>query len=1791
MLTIFLLSLGLPVAAWSGEGFSVVDVSPSGVVRGPATVRVVFDSPMAKSDDLGRNLGTDELPVSISPPLTGVGRWLNDRTFVYQPPSGYLAEATEYTLTLEKDLLDLEGRHSVGAKEYRFSTPVLEFRGVRQVNFSHEEDFVDYQILFSLPVNPSRLDGFLAIRDDKGERVRFNYLTGQPSTAIGIRVTGDEGTPLMMEIAAGLTSTKGPLGLPQAVTEKLNRDLSLRIGNSYVRNEYNGAYIYLETTGQVDVDRVKSFVEILPSVKYTVESYNGALMIRGDFKPRDRVTVTLKKGLPLMKGAGLASDWTRSFIFPDAEPSVNFTAQGRFISPANEELLLPLATVNIEKLDVIVRRVYDNNVPIVTRSGWPYYVGDMSEQIFSRTYQVVAEPNEKKSSSLDLKKILDGRKGLFEVYVGKQESWPSTSRIINVTDIAGTAKIYEKGALVWANSIKDGRPLAGATATIYSSSHQILAQGLTDENGLWHYRSENGWKPNLWPDLLVLKKGDDASVLRFDGSIWQRGDQDLSGMPYAMGDYFAMCYTARGVFRPGESVPVQVLVRKRDLTPERPFPVQLKVRTPQGRVWKNATIQLSDMGMASELVQLSDASPTGGWSVSVHIPGETDAIATAQFLVEDFAPPRISVETSSDKKEIRPGDNAKLFVFSEYLFGAPADGLNYEVELTTIPRKYYHADWAGYHFSDDRISFTPSTTQIASGTLSESGTAEMDFPIPSASIPSMLDLSVRVGVMEDSGRWVYKTMSVPYYPRERLLGILAPSGTIVTDTKTPFAFAAIDTEGQKATVDGVIVSLYKQRTHSIVTTEGGQRRTELRTQYVPVEGYEKRDISFDVPSPQLDISFETGGYYLLTVESEEAGTSAAMSFYVYDSRWSYDDEATLPESLNIVSDKPLYRVGDTAQVRVEGAFEGNVLLCVETDEILLSQVGSADKGGGRFSFEVTDQMTPNAWITAHLVRPALPEESWASHRAFGAVPIEIDCSDLALSIDITPPDRVKTWTVNEFTLKLADSQGNGVRGEVVLMLVDEGVLSLTRFQTPDFLAYYLSRRGLAISAYDIYADLLPLYLKNPDVLTPGGGGMEDAAYAMAGASLSPVKSERFKILTLWKRIATAEDGTATFTFTLPEFTGRARLMAVAASKRAFGKAEMSFEVARDVVAELALPRALAPGDVIESSIQLFNRTGNPLDVNLELRIDGPISIIGGLDEASSGVRSQDRLVSLSASQSAHVIPIYLRADDTSGLAKLSLKAYFPGDAVMDTIELPVRPPYPRITRSDSFAIPPGETREINIPSDWFPGTRRALLSVAGLPEIELSDAARFLVTYPYYCLEQTVSSAWALLAQPDLVSHIDPNLATREQLALGLEERIRRIQSLQMYHGGFSPWPRSAESNWTSVYTTHFLLSAEKKGVAVPRDTLNAAVSYIEQLVAVSPTSGTDEWYAAELGLRAYICYVLSLRDNVPLAWMSYLSDNLGYMPQYGRILLAAAYARAGEKERARGMLGERIPPVLSYEPERTERFNYDSSLRNQALYLMAWNEIDPTGASAMMSASELLGTLKKSSRYTTQEAGFAMQALADFFAFNAGEGDAILEIQGTEGPEAIEVVSGDRIYSETVNSEYSKYIIKNVGGAPGFASWTADGVPITKPESEDRGIHVRVEYRDSSGRLLGNDATVSRGERITGTVIVSPLSGTASNLVVALPLAGGLEIENPNLMDPQDGPDYYGNAYLTSRSELRDDRLLLFLDSVGREFKWSFAMRAVTAGRFALPPISAEGMYSPGTRSISDTGSITITR
>ena len=1797
MVAVFISPLGAAVA---GEKFSVSDFSPQGLVSRPGNIRIDFSSPVITSADIGTSPERSAMPVVFSPEIEGQGVWISRSAFVYQLRDGYLPEATEFTAIIPEGVKDHYGTPISGNKVFKFNTAPLEFLGIRQIDYRMNEE-VRYELSFNAPVSYSQLWNRIGVTDRNGEGVDFALENPGASYNVIMRVLPGDGSPITVDIEKGLTSSKGPLAMENPVRVTVGRDLSLKITDSRATNYYyysNQTGIVIRTTTEVDAGKTDQFVEITPKRNFTVSANGSELFIAGDFPPRELITVKLKSGLPALYGEGLAEDWERSFIFPDYDPSIEFATPGRFISPVNDELFIPFRSVNIKKLNITVGRVYDNNVAFVTRESWPYYLSNEAETIYEREFEISSEPNENMEFSFDLGKILEGRTGLFVIHAASSDYWPSTWRVINVTDLAGSAKIGAGSAFIWVNSISQGKPIESVTAEIYSISNQLLASGVTDEHGVVSINRDSDWDGNLRPNTVILRKDGDISVLRLAENIWQTGSPDTGGVPYNREKYAGFIYTPRGIFRPGETVPLRAMVRTaEDLSPETPFPIQIRVYNSMGREWSTSTLMTSEFGMASAEVKLAEAGPTGSWRAEVLIPGETIAIADCSFLVEDFAPPKIDVTVSSGQTELHRNDRPILDISAQYLFGAAGSGLEYEVETGFIPREYKHPNWPDYSFySNQRVESAATNNTEASGTLSRDGETKVTLPEIAISARSVLDAVFTVGVREDGGRWVYKSLTVPYYPNEMMLGIKFSDMTLSTNTRIPFAFAAIDSSGNAVNPESVNLTVAREITRSIISTYEGNRRSELRAETIPLEGFDKKPVSFVDGKADIELSFNNYGTYVVSLEDETSKTYAESRFYIYDSGWGFTEthDATLPESLFIRLDRDIYRAGDKARATITGSFGGTVLFSVETDEVLYYDTSESDVNSVEFTFEVTNDMSPNAWITAHLVRPAVPEDSWSAHRAFGAAPLFIDCGELKLDVEVIAPMRIQPGEINEFTVKLTDSKGSGAPGEISMMLVDEGVLGLTSFRTPNYYDYYTQRRALTMNAFDIYTELMPLYLKTPMALTPGGGDDFTMMSALK-ASMSPVNADRFRILTVLADVKTNASGVANVTMDIPEFSGRARLMTVASSINAFGASDESFAIARDVVTDIALPRVAAPGDTFGSQIQLFNRTGNPVDTEITLKISGPLSIVS-IDEKmtpdmAEAKKSHSETVRVPVGEEAFIIPLILQADDESGVVVVTLMAQYGDTAVSQDFELAIRPPYPRITTTGAITVKPGETVAIPLPSNWFPGTQRSLVSMSGMPSISLPDIAQFLLDYPYSCTEQTISRGWALLAASEIVSQIDPRLASRSQVEDELSRVIRSVQSMQLYNGSFSPWKMSPESQWLSVYATHFLVACEKDGVDVPRETLRNALDYLRFLLAQTPYQSDAESYGTTLATRAYITYVLSQRGESPLPWMSFLRNNLSLMPDYGRLFLAAAYAST-DKRTAALIVGDESPPIsLTADMELP---NLDSPLRTHSLRLLAWNEIDPTSPNAAFIASNLVDSLSRTQYYTTQEAGWALLSLSRFFSYNPAKGEALL-VLSSGADDLLSHAAGEKTSALRIPSEIASLQVRNTGTAEGFVNWTVDGVPVESPTPLSSGMNIDIRYFNSDGFEIQGGAIVSSGERITGKITIRPLGAALNNVVVMLPLAGGLEIENPDANQQHSSNenwDYYSDSpynYASARTESRDDRFLLFVDQVHMEYTWAFTMRAITPGTFTVPPIAGEGMYSPGIRSIGATSTITI--
>jgi uncharacterized protein YfaS (alpha-2-macroglobulin family) len=783
------------------------------------------------------------------------------------------------------------------------------------------------------------------------------------------------------------------------------------------------------------------------------------------------------------------------------------------------------------------------------------------------------------------------------------------------------------------------------------------------------------------------------------------------------------------------------------------------------------------------------------------------------------------------------------------------------------------------------------------------------------------------------------------------------------------------------------------------------------------------------------------------------------------------------------------------------------------------------------------------------LRPVKEDVPWTAHRAIGVKSIAIDTSESKLPISIEAPDR--TSPNSKLRVKIRSAADS----EITLALVDEGVLQITDYNTPDPYGYFYSKRGLSSNMYDIYDLLMQIESRTTELLHPAGG-----MAAKAAAFMGNMNTKRFRILSIFKPSTIIEqNGVAVIELDIPEFSGKARLYAVGVSGAAFGSAEKFVQIARDVVVEANLPRFAAMDDYFRSPFSVFNTTDKPQDVRIALKTEGPLSINSERDFA----------LSIPPKSSESVEVIFHAAGIGNG--KYIVETKLSGEEFSQEIELPIRGLYPTVSQMGMGKFVAGKT-VITLPDNTVgPATR--ILTVTGSPIADLVPAVNYLLGYPYGCLEQTVSRAWAVLAIPEAAKMIDSELISQKEISRKLSSAISSIQAMQLYNGSFASWPGNRHSNdWASVYAAHFLSELKKANVMhpFPDDMFKGVLNFLRQLLA-EPINGDN--IKEDLTTKAYACFVLALEKEAPLGLMYWLKESTKNLLPSGQVWLAGAYAVADGSSKHLKALGGTLDMSA---PMNSNPVTLDSTVRNTANALLLWSLVQPDAPEAAALAENLIQRGRIGRWYSTQENSASAVALSNYIKAIGGQTETDLECSLTDPSgnvfePAKEFKAQDNLTFSV--SKPGKWVLNSEGSGNGYYSWVLTGEPKSAPKPESQGIKIETEWTDSKGKKISGDIKI--GTEIFVSVKVIPMV-PLMDVVVSLLLPAGLEIEN----SPK--PE-------SCRADARDDRLLLFFDKLDNSIEYKYVIRAVTKGSFAFPPVSAEGMYNPAVKFIGRSGRINI--
>ena len=1107
------------------------------------------------------------------------------------------------------------------------------------------------------------------------------------------------------------------------------------------------------------------------------------------------------------------------------------------------------------------------------------------------------------------------------------------------------AKQGEGDFLVWTASFRNLQPISGARVELFSDQNQRIASGRTDSTGLWKVSNLDLSADR--PYFVTVQKGQEFSFLLLPQARVDTSGLDVAGAAFPSTGYQAFLYGERDIYRPGEAVKGVALIRDDRRRPAPRMPVVLTHLDPSGRERANLALEMPQAGLAEFMIQTEPYDRTGNHQL--HLKLGDRVVGIYRFQLEEFVPDRIKAGLENLSVEDREGSLELVFdVQASYLFGAPAAALRAEIRVFLEPSTYASSQYPDFTFGNSEREFNRRRISDLSETLNDQGQAHFQVTVPRGLRPaSALSAVITARVQEQGGRGVTATRRHPLHVYPNYLGLKrAGSGYVEPGQESAFEYISLDPEGQTLPTGPLALRIFKDHWQTVLrrTSSGSFRYESVRDPRL-VHSEE-----FSSGSSQGRFSFTVAefGSYRMVLEDSGSGASTQLSFYA--SGWGYSPWAIQnPARLELELDREEYLSGQTAKLQIRSPFSGRLLLTVESHVVHFVRTYDLEGNTATISVPMQAAYSPNAYLTATLVRSVADLGSDLVARAFGAIPIRVDRSSHRLSIRLEVPERV--LPESELQIDVATRPG----AAVTIAAVDEGILQLIAQQTPDPFEYFYRKLRLGVSTHDIFSMLLPDVPEMEGITLVGGG-----ADRLAETQMVRTESlRRREPVSFWSGVVRADgSGRARATFQVPDFQGALRVMAVASEQADFGSASQVTRVRSPLILMPTFPRFLSLQEELEIPVTLRNDTGEDGVFQVRLSLQGPAQLTGPSTQQISVPAGQERTTYFQA-----------RSLDLVGEVKFDLSASGNAEAATHARALSIRPDLPPRTTQVAGRVD-SPTLELAPEDHGFrPSTVTRTLTVGPLPMTHLTANLGNLLRYPYGCLEQTTSRILPLIYFTDLVKALEPELFRDSDPVVMVYAGLRRLVGLQLISGGFAMWPGSRKVNpWASTYATHALVEATKAGFHVDESIYGKALGFLDQTVRAH-----ESRERAGVEQLVYALYVLARADRPERGQMDFVRQNLQeFLRPSARGLLAATYAMTGNQAISNELLASLGPME---EVERATGQNFDSSTRNRALLLLALLESVPEDP-RVAGLFDRLAREASSRSWTTQETSFAFLAM-----------------------------------------------------------------------------------------------------------------------------------------------------------------------------------------------------------------------
>ena len=1501
--------------------------------------------------------------------------------------------------------------------------------------------------------------------------------------------------------------------------------------------------------------------------------------------------VTLKTGFPAASGEKLAAEETVPVELRDKPSLVRFA--GGIILPRDNAAGVPVTTVNIDRLTVKIIRVGDRLLSQIetglvdqtTLYSWDskQLENNQGALVWQGSMAVDAVKNDSVVTLIPIRDLLKNRKpGAYVLIVqdaakkpANEEEYSSEQMAmqwvvdsdIALTSFTSANAASGAGLSVFARSYNRAAALSGVRMTLIARNNNQLASVATDGNGRADFdagllRATGGDEPVM---VMAYGREGDFSFLDLRRSAFDLTDRGVGGRA-TPGPVDAFLYTERGIYRPGETVYATAMLRDR-IGASITAPMTLVAQRPDGLEVGRITIAGDRLasGSAQWTLPLSQSAPHGRWQIAAYIDPKAPAMGRVQFDVADFVPQRLKVTLTALDKTIKPGSDFKVRAESIFLYGAPAANLSGDGEATINADANPYPQFRTFQFgrvddsfSETKVSLTvPNTDASGVTTITGSTGALADTTLP-------LKASVRVSIHEPGGRTTDRVLDIPIRTHDVAIGIrpVFEGGQVAENTRAGFEVIALDAEGKRIALPGLTYSWVREDTsYQWFQTNGEWRYQSVTRDRLITSGGMAIAANAAV---RLDQALPYGTYRL-TVTDPKSGAASSMRFY---SGWSASSAGDRPDRIPVAADQPSYAPGSLARVRIKPDASGKALVVVAGDRIFSSRLIDLPVNGTTVDIPVSADWGAGAYVLVTAYRPLANVKGREPVRSIGLAWLGVDNAPRTLNIAIGGGDKIRPR--QKITLPVTIKGLGSEEAFVTLAAVDEGILQLTDFKSPDPVSHYFGKRRLGVLMRDDYGRLIRAERGAVGAMREGGDGF-------GGRSLSVVPQRTVALFSGIVKVGAG--GVANIALDIPDFNGSLRLMAVAWSDDKIGRAGRMLIVRDPVVADLVLPRFLAPGDTIGAALNMDNVEGAAGTYTATIQARGPVSLVGNATVTQTLDRKQRVLV-----------PVELRGAGL-GIANITLNVTGPGGfKVSHGWPIQVRAAQLDVSREEVLPLAAGASYTANrgIVSDLVASTASATLSVSATHGYNnVAGLLKWLDKYPYGCLEQIVSRAQPLLLFNDVADLA--GLPRDNALRPRVQQAIDQVLDMQNYAGNFGMWgPGSEADAFISVYALDFLYQAKARNYVVGNDALARGANWLKSSGA---SEGSDDL------TRAYAFYVLALNGQANVSDLRYFSDTkvAAMRSALAASLTGAAAAQVGDRSRAEYGFRKARDLIAAANPASYPHDVYGSLLRDLsgALALAAENGKADLVPQFLEKARSLSSKIEDT---TTQEKGWMLRAA---HALTRQK----LPLNVTVNGQPASPRAGAVRLTPALAQLDKGVVIANRGSGTVWRSTAVTGTPNATLPASANGMLLNKSIWTMSG-APADVLNLRQNDRVIVAITGQMPNGIYRQMGVIDLLPAGLEIEQALVGNDAKAYPFLSGLTDTSRQTARDDRYIAAFDigeryrPVNRKtpeptpaFRVAYIARAVSVGRFTLPAAHAEDMYAPAIRARTAVGQLNVGR